>query len=1102
MAIRREKVQLILEDAGFTTGMAKAAGMTAVLNKELDGLSGQAVRTRRATSDIDRDVTGLGRSADRTGNQIDRLSGRMRIFADIAATAGPSLIPMGAVGIQGLSGLTSQLGFSIIAAGTAVLAFQGIGDALEALNDAALEPTTANLEKAAEAMEQLSPAARDFVRQLQGLRPALAELRMAAANGMLPGLSRGLDGLMVALPRVEGVLSAIAAEMGAIAGDAGESLGGPRWAEFIDFIGTEGPSALRDLSTALGNTTHALAELWMATTPMNRDFADWLIDVTARFDRWAADLSGSQGFADFLDYLHQTGPQVGETLGAIGNMLLQLTQAASALGGPSLKVIEAVADAIAAIADSDLGTPILAGVAALAAYNRMLQITAALQARMSAQGGPLGAFGARPRAAAGALRDDVRALSDSVVVFGSNAERTAAATARMRSRFAGLARTGAMVGGLAIATSDLAQSTGLANTASGAMWGGMTGPWGAAIGATAGLTLDLAKANNGLEDAIKRVNAAARAGDIDKLREELAGLDAQIETMASGHSVADALTRMTSGDKLNKIGNALKFTPIVGGFLSDWTNSQEWGTSALEKTEAEKRQNEAKLRELEINDRAVAQQRLLASGLNATKYGYDAATLSTEQFAAMQAKSVERMIDSRKAARDVGKEFTAFGDSLDDSKVSLTDWIREMEEQAAALRDFTKNSREAGRKGLRDGLIKELQAAGPEGAMRMKQLANATDAEIKRANRAWREGRAAIREYVDLAGGVPPTTLDVNNLPALNGIDEVANALRRLHDRTVRINVQRFTNEGKGGAGKAGEQKAAGGRIVGPGGPTDDLIPAWLSNGEYVISAAAVARYGAGFFDALNAQRLAAGGQPGKGKGTLFVRDDLGMTLDTLGPRKALKQLEKALERSKAAVDKERSARDDLVSRQSQLSSSVTDKLTQGLFDRAPSDMTWLSAADRTTAIQSSVFAALDQTRADSAAWKSAEQMLAAKGVKGDAFSALVEQARNPIELQAIAAMSQADISRYINSYATSTALATSAGVTAGDLRYGAELKAQNAILSASEAHQAATAKDVKVLTKEVKQLKNAIASGAQHVASGGKKSKQSSAAAVKTKRK
>jgi len=51
---------------------------------------------------------------------------------------------------------------------------------------------------------------------------------------------------------------------------------------------------------------------------------------------------------------------------------------------------------------------------------------------------------------------------------------------------------------------------------------------------------------------------------------------------------------------------------------------------------------------------------------------------------------------------------------------------------------------------------------------------------------------------------------------------------------------------------------ATGGAIRGPGTGTSDSIPAWLSNGEYVIRAASVRKYGPGFLDALNAGRLPA----------------------------------------------------------------------------------------------------------------------------------------------------------------------------------------------------------------------------------------------------
>jgi hypothetical protein len=48
------------------------------------------------------------------------------------------------------------------------------------------------------------------------------------------------------------------------------------------------------------------------------------------------------------------------------------------------------------------------------------------------------------------------------------------------------------------------------------------------------------------------------------------------------------------------------------------------------------------------------------------------------------------------------------------------------------------------------------------------------------------------------------------------------------------------------------ENRASGGYISGPGTGTSDSIPANLSNGEYVIKAASVQKFGVGYMDALN----------------------------------------------------------------------------------------------------------------------------------------------------------------------------------------------------------------------------------------------------------
>lgn len=79
-------------------------------------------------------------------------------------------------------------------------------------------------------------------------------------------------------------------------------------------------------------------------------------------------------------------------------------------------------------------------------------------------------------------------------------------------------------------------------------------------------------------------------------------------------------------------------------------------------------------------------------------------------------------------------------------------------------------------------------------------------------------------------------------------------------------NVTMVSDQGKPGQTWNGSswisptKKATGGHIRGAGTATSDSIPAYLSNGEYVVKADSVKHYGTEFFDSLNTQKFAKGG--------------------------------------------------------------------------------------------------------------------------------------------------------------------------------------------------------------------------------------------------
>lgn len=85
--------------------------------------------------------------------------------------------------------------------------------------------------------------------------------------------------------------------------------------------------------------------------------------------------------------------------------------------------------------------------------------------------------------------------------------------------------------------------------------------------------------------------------------------------------------------------------------------------------------------------------------------------------------------------------------------------------------------------------------------------------------------------------------------------DQVNGALSGIKDQNVSVTAKIAYAPGvvNPGHGRA-LAKAQGGPVTGPGGPRDDRIPAWLSNGEYVVNAHATARH-RGLLEAINSGR-------------------------------------------------------------------------------------------------------------------------------------------------------------------------------------------------------------------------------------------------------
>lgn len=587
MAIRRERVIFEATDR-FTGPVVRMAGASTLLKNRLADLNRTQVITHKSAGDLAgaQGIPGIDRAASTASWKIDRFSGRLRILAGLAASIGPAFVPITATAIPAVTGLASGLGFVTLATGGTVFALSGLGSALDALNKYRLEPTEANLEAARKQMQLISPEARAMVRELAALAPVLRELRSTGQAGFLPGFDRGVDHLLRLLPRALAIIDEITDTSGDLFADGAASLASDRWEDFFEFLETDARPTLVETARLTGNVAHGLAELWMAFQPTNMRGLEILADGADRFDKWATGLDETQGFENFVQFINDNGPQVAETLGAVGMAIVDIVQATAPLGGPSLRIIEATAEALSLIADSPIGPVLLAGAAGMSALN----LAAWAFSR------PLNSA----RAGIAQLVADLRTMrTTGAAAWQTNtagALQYAAASGRVKGQLAGIGKTAAGVGALAFATSGLADEMGVANTAMLGTAGAMAGPWGAAIGAGIGLMLDWQasqqRAKEKAEELTTTLNQqtgaitqSTRAWLVDELAKD-GWLEKANEIGVSGELVVDTILQGSDAVEKQRLalvaatdGNAVYGQQIqqLSGEMSHWAGVVEDG---------------------------------------------------------------------------------------------------------------------------------------------------------------------------------------------------------------------------------------------------------------------------------------------------------------------------------------------------------------------------------------------------------------------------------------------------------------------------------------------------------------------------------------------
>jgi hypothetical protein len=498
-----------------------------------------------------------------------------------------------------------------------------------------------------------------------------------------------------------------------------------------------------------------------------------------------------------------------------------------------------------------------------------------------------------------------------------------------------------------------------------------------------------------------------------------------------------------------------------------------------------------------MSSAAKAQDEMIASGLAAGDSLASMTKKSGELRGEMLKLATEAFDGNKKKAQDyVNTLLGTPGEIKTLVKLEREEAVAGLKGVEAAIRK-TPGSKKITVDTLNGAAIKALEAVG----LKTRQLPDGKT-QVYTANGKALGGIAAVARALNALDGKSATTWTFHNIKTNYSTSNSVSGGKSVHDM-VGATGGLYTGKGF--------RYADGGLVRGPGTGTSDEVPApWLSNGEFVIKAAAVQKYGERFLQRVNdgqieGPKFAKGGKVSKlsqaekdARGSLrgqfgisaFGRmagyqrtpfehslgapSDLSSLVSALNQAsgeikaatrgrteshllkelnsvgKSLIKYEKNLNSVSASLDKAKSKLDDLKNSASQLSDSVKSNVL--------SSANITQGASGSTVTVASIMGGLTQSRDKATAFADALKGLKSKGLDKGLIQQIGEAGVNGGGLETAGALlgaSSSEISSVNSLQGQIAKAATSAGKTTADAVYGAAIKAQSKLVDSLKGQQA-----------------------------------------------
>ncbi|MER5678694.1 hypothetical protein ABT081_17305 [Streptomyces sp. NPDC002238] len=784
---------------------------------------------RRFGNSTTRAMAGLQRDTDIGAKAAEALKGALISLAPAAVPMAASLAPIApAVGAAAVAtaAYAAALGPQVVAMTEAAEAEKKYADEVAKSGKTSEAAVQAQMEYV-RAVADMPPATRRAAAGLSVLKDEYKQWSDSLAEDTMGPVTKGLGIFTALLPKSTGLVKSMGSEL-----DRTTSIlaGGMESPGFDGMVGRFENFADRTLR----KVNNGLINLMRADT---------------------GKVGG--GAAEFMAYARANGPAAAETVENIGRALLNLVQAGSEVGVGALDVVNFLAGVASAVPPGAIAT--------------LLQLVIAIKAaRLAAVGLAAG------RTAVAAFGASLVAMQTAAAAAPGRMAAVTAAWGAM-SRGARLAAAGTGVGLLVIAMMELSQigkkapadidklTSSLGQFAeSGKVAGEAARLFGADLGGLVTALNVVPQRGQDVDAFFKKFKDNPTS--IKDAKKQVEALDKSLASMVSsgkGDLAASALARI----KAEMVGAGMS-TAGLNGKLTEYKDAL--AAAAFEQ-------------QLVVQSMGLfgAQAQQVQEKLNAQKASADGLRQSIAALNDAQRQGLGGMIGFEAAIDAATEAIKGHESALSMTGGRLNLNSDKSREAATALNDLAAKTDEAAAQARESGaswetvngiyargraaLIRSADAMG----LNRSQAAALADQILKTPDKT-----AKLKGNLeDLEGKLATAKGKLAKLPdsrqakvraeisdLRNKIAQAQAALANLRDRSVTITT-RYVVVGDGSAarksGSHGSQlKAEGGLIHGPGTGTSDDVPIWASNGEFMVKAKAVAKYGVSFLKMVNEGRL------------------------------------------------------------------------------------------------------------------------------------------------------------------------------------------------------------------------------------------------------